>query len=126
VDDIRAELQEQGFTVEVIGKGDKVVRQMPAAGKLVPQKGIVVLYTEADLKTRKVEVPNLVGMTETQARYWALRSGLNVEVVGDTSSGASLRQNIEPGTTVAIGSTVTVTYISGSNEMNIEDTGNAD
>jgi len=125
-EDAQKALQEEGFTVEVIGDGKKVTRQMPAAGKLIPASGVIILYTDDDPQTEYTEVPNFVGMSVSQAQYWGRYYGLNVEVVGGTEYGASTRQSVEAGTKVAKGSTITVTYVSTSNEIEIEDTGNAD
>ncbi len=41
-------------------------------------------------------------------------------------TGASYTQSISKGTKVALGSTVTVAYMTSTPEMEIEDTGNAD
>lgn len=125
----KASLEKSGFKVFVVGDGEKVLNQSPAAGKLVPSQGVIVLYTEDAKKTQKVNVPNLTGLTVQQARYAANQVGLNVEIVGNTSAtiyGSSYRQSISQGTGVAMGSTITVSYMTTDSEMSIEDTGNAD
>ncbi|MBQ8063183.1 MAG: PASTA domain-containing protein [Clostridia bacterium] len=121
-------LSSSGFTVKVIGEGKKVKAQAPEAGKLIPRNGVVVLYTESEEPNETVEMPNLIGMSVSQARYAAKAAGLNVQIVGTASdaSGASYGQSISKGTKVALGSTVTVSYMTTSTEMEIEDTGNAD
>lgn len=121
-------LTASGFTVKVIGDGTKVKAQAPEAGKLIPQNGVVILYTRSDKADETVEVPNLTGLTVSQAKYAGRQAGLNIQVVGtaNDTSGASYGQSISKGTKVALGSTVTVSYITTSSEMEIEDTGNAD
>ena len=121
-------LTSSGFTVRVVGDGKKVKNQAPEAGRLIPQNGVVILYTESDKKTESVEVPNLTGLSVSQARATAKNAGLNVQIVGASSdaAGASYGQSISKGTKVALGSTVTVSYVTTSTEMEIEDTGNAD
>lgn len=124
-----ASLEEQGFTVEVIGSGAKVTEQYPAAGKLIPQNGIVVLYTDDNPTAEKVTVPNLTGLTLSQAKYAAKNAGLNIEITGNSNGESSLsyKQSLEEGTEVTMGSTVTVSYMETVNkEADIEDTGNAD
>ena len=66
--------------------------------------------------------------TVSQARSTAKAAGLNIEVVGMSNdlTGASYTQSISKGTKVALGSTVTVAYMTSTPEMEIEDTGNAD
>lgn len=122
----KATLEESGFTVKVIGDGKNVKNQAPESGKLIPQNGVIVLYTESAKKTETVEMPNLTGMTVSQARATAHAAGLNVEIVGTATDGASYSQSISKGTKVTLGSTVTVSYLTTSSEMEIEDTGNAD
>lgn len=121
-------LTASGYTVRVIGDGAKVKAQYPEAGKLIPQNGVIVLYTKSTKTDETVEVPNLTGLTVSQARSTARAAGLNVEIVGMTNdfTGASYTQSISKGTKVALGSTVTVAYMTTTTEMEIEDTGNAD
>ena len=119
-------LKASGFNVRVVGDGKNVKNQAPESGKLIPQNGVVVLYTESAKKTETVEVPNLTGLTVSQVRATAHAAGLNVEIVGTATDGASYSQSISRGTKVALGSTVTVSYLTTSTEMEIEDTGNAD
>ncbi len=121
-------LSASGLTVKVVGSGKKVKNQAPEAGKLIPQNGVVILYTDDAKQTETVEVPNLTGLTVGQARAAAKSAGLNVEIVGTASesAGASYGQSISKGTKVALGSTVTVSYLTTTPEMEIEDTGNAD
>ena len=106
----------------------EIKAQYPEAGKLIPQNGVIVLYTKSEKATETVEVPNLTGLTVSQARSTAKAAGLNVEIVGTSNdfTGASYTQSISKGTKVALGSTVTVAYMTSTQEMEIEDTGNAD
>ena len=122
----KKQLEKLEFTVEIVGNGDRVTSQMPAAGKLVPADGYVVLYT-GNAKAEKTQVPSLIGLTPAQARATGINSGINIEIVGDSSNTTSYQQSAAAGTEIAKGSTVTVSYMSANDsEMNIEDTGNAD
>ena len=86
-----------------------------------------MLYTSPNAKTQRVKVPNLTGLSFAQAKAVANAAGLNVESTGQSSSvGASYSQSIPAGSSVAVGSVVTVSYVSSDPEMEIEDTGNAD
>lgn len=126
VETAQESLSTSGLTVKVVGSGKKVKRQAPESGKLIPQDGVVILYTDNAKQSETVEVPNLTGLTVSQAKATAKNAGLNLEVVGTASGGASYGQSISKGTKVALGSTVTVSYITTTPEMEIEDTGNAD
>ncbi|MBR5754030.1 MAG: PASTA domain-containing protein, partial [Clostridia bacterium] len=121
-------LSSSGLNVKIVGNGKKVKAQAPESGKLIPQDGIVILYTDRTKPDGTVEMPNLTGLTVSQAKYTARNAGLNLEVVGNAteSAGASYGQSITRGTKVALGSTVTVSYMTTSTEIEIEDTGNAD
>lgn len=122
----KSSLQGKGFQVRIVGNGKKVVNQNPAAGKLMPQNGIVVLYTDTNKQTARVKVPNLTGMSFAQAKATANAVGLNVESTGHSSAGASYSQSIPAGSDVALGSIITVSYVTTDSEIEIEDTGNAD
>lgn len=118
-------LTASGFTVKVVGSGKKVKNQAPEAGRLIPANGVVILYTDSAKQTGTVEVPNLTGLSVSQARAAGRAAGLNIQIVGAKSdaAGASYGQSISKGTKVALGSTVTVSYVTTSTEMEIEDTG---
>lgn len=122
----KSSLQGKGFQVRIVGNGKKVVNQNPAAGKLIPQNGVVVLYTDTNKQTARVKVPNLTGMSFAQAKAAANAVGLNVESTGHSAQGASYGQSIPAGSNVAMGSIITVSYVSTDSEIEIEDTGNAD
>lgn len=121
-------LSSSGYTVRVIGDGPTVKAQYPEAGRLIPKNGVVVLYTKSTKTNATVEMPNLTGLTVSQARATAKAAGLNAEIVGTSAdlSGSSYTQSISAGTKVALGSTVTVAYMTTTSEMELEDTGNAD
>lgn len=112
-------MEDAGFTVFVNGKGTKVLNQTPAAGKLIPQGGVVVLYTDSKTATKKVTVPNFVGMDASQARYAAKAAGLNIQIAGNTS-GSSYKQSVASGTKVAQGSVITVSYMNTIKEAEAE------
>lgn len=96
---------------QIVGNGEKVVKQLPAAGNEVLRGGIVILYTEeGDSKT--VTVPNLLNLTATAVNTVASKAGINVEFSGNisTSGLTSYRQSIPAGETVAAGTVVTVYF----------------
>lgn len=114
-DSAKKKLEEQGLSVTVVGKGAKVLNQTPAGGKLVAQGGIVVLYTDSKDKTEQVEVPNLVGLSESAAKAAAKAAGLNVQISGK-ATGSSYKQSVKKGTKVARGSVITVSYMETGNK----------
>lgn len=103
----------QGYSVKVVGSGEKVVSQNPAAKQTVPSGGVIVIYTEEDAKMATVEVPDFTNKTISQVNSLAVSSGINITFSGPslkTSSTVSFKQSIEPGTKVEAGSSVTVYF----------------
>jgi len=106
-------IEESGFEVKVVGEGDKVISQMPAYGQYIPQNGIVVLYTEENVKKETAIVPDFTDMTISEANYTAVSAGLNIKISGNALSATGLtayRQSVEKGKEIEAGSTLTVYF----------------
>lgn len=117
IGDAQSLLENDKFSVSVVGDGDKVLSQMPAAGQYIPQGGVVVLYTDDQKKKLKVIVPDFTGMTISEANYAAINSGINIKVSGNSLSEESMtayRQSSPKGTEIESGSTVTVYFKTNS------------
>lgn len=109
----KSSLEEDKFSVQIVGDGDKVLSQMPASGQYIPQGGVIVLYTEKQKKKLKTVVPDFTGMTITEANYAAVNAGINIKVSGNSLSEESMtayRQSSLKGSEVESGSTVTVYF----------------
>ena len=94
-----------------MGDGEQVIRQLPEAGNQVLSGGVVILYTGND-ENKSATVPNLVGLTATEANTLAASAGINIEFSGlTTASGLkSYKQSIDSGTQVNAGTIVTVYF----------------
>ena len=117
IGDAQSLLENDKFSVNVVGDGDKVLSQMPAAGQYIPQGGVVVLYTDDQKKKLKVIVPDFTGMTISEANYAAINSGINIKVSGNSLSEESMtayRQSSPKGTEIESGSTITVYFKTNS------------
>lgn len=117
IGDAQSLLENDKFSVSVVGDGDKVLSQMPAAGQYIPQGGVVVLYTDDQKKKLKVIVPDFSGMTISEANYAAINSGINIKVSGNSLSEESMtayRQSSPKGTEIESGSTITVYFKTNS------------
>ncbi len=110
-------LLELGLGVEVIGDGNTVSAQIPAAGtrieKLSDNK--VYLYTDKSLISEDITIIDFVGMNAQQAVKRATNLGLTVKIEGNpnylTGSGASVfSQSLEKGTKVARGTTIVLNF----------------
>jgi len=99
------------FQYQVVGSGDTVLRQLPEAGNQVANGGVIILYTE-ESGEKSVTVPNMVGLTATEANKIAASAGINIEFSGNTSSSGlkAYRQSIEAGQTVDAGTIVMVYF----------------
>ena len=113
VEEAQKTLEELGFVVKVKGEGDTVLRQMPAGVK-IEHGGSVVLYTDQKTEVEKVTVPNIQGLTRQQAKDTLEMYGLNLIAEGSAAaeevSYALDDQSYETGTSVPLGTAVTVTF----------------
>ena len=109
-----------GYTLKVVGTGDKVVSQTPAADSQVRSGGVIVVYTDNQAQKQTASVPNLTGMTMSQANSAAVNSGFNIRFSGTTNASevVSYKQSIDPNTEAELGSVITVYFKS---TVNVQD-----
>ena len=90
---------------------DTVLRQLPEAGNTLYKNGTVILYTD-ETGDQMTTVPNLIGLTATEANKAAASAGINIEFSGNTTAGEikSYDQSVAAGSSIAIGQTVTVYF----------------
>ena len=104
-------LKELGLTAQVIGEGETVVAQLPAAGNTVPGNSQILLYLEEDPEIPKVKVPDFTGMTRQQASDAAGLLGLYILVSGNSSLDAVVTaQSYEKDTEVPGGTTIKLEF----------------
>lgn len=112
VSSAKSALKSADLTCKVVGNGDKVISQAPSASSTIPSKGVVVVYTEKN-KKKTVKVPDFTGLTISEANARAAESNLNLEIAGNNLSSSvvvAYKQSVDKGTSVSIGSVVTVTF----------------
>lgn len=111
-------LKASTLTYHVVGRGDTVVSQYPAAGTTIPQGGAVWLYT-ADAETQMTTVPDFSNRTVAQVNQAANRAGVNVLLSGIRTNAdgtaTSSRQSIAAGTKVPKGTVVSVEFTYADN-----------
>ncbi len=99
---------------KVVGDGDSVVSQLPAAGDTLYAGGLVIIYTDSEsVDEQTVTVPDFTGKSVSQVNALAAESGLNVKFSGNTLEGAntlSFSQSVEAGTEVSTGTSITVYF----------------
>lgn len=102
-------LASQYLKATVIGSGDTVTGQIPAAGTRIAGNSQVLLYMGEDVPTDLISVPDFAGMNRQQASDAAAKLGLYILVKGNDSLSASVTvtsQNIPAGTKVVPGTTI--------------------
>ena len=116
IENAQATLEQMGLTYEVVGSGSTVVSQSPTTGTSVAKGGKVLLYTEQTTTRDLVTVPNLIGMTASQANETLSYYGLNYALMGASASseGALVKsQSVREGTQLQRGSSITLTLSAG-------------
>ena len=111
ISDAKGKINSANLSYKVVGNGETVLRQLPEAGSSIYNGGVVILYTDGD-SGMSVTVPNLVGLTATEANAAAASAGINIEFSGNTSTSGlkSYRQSVEAGASVPAGQIVTVYF----------------
>ena len=112
----REQIEKKGLSVEIIGNGEKVTAQIPAAGsKLSKQNGKVILYVGDAAPTKELTVPNVIGMSASAANRVLINAGFNISIEGatnyDAGSGAVVvAQYPAAGSEATRGDVISVTF----------------
>ncbi len=102
-----------GFTVKIIGEGTSVISQTPSANQSMPKGGVIVVYTDEKTEKQKAVVPELTGLTLTEANRIAANAGFNLKVAGTTQGAGqilSYKQSIPKDTSAETGTIITVYF----------------
>lgn len=105
-----ATLKKLGLTCTSAGTEAKVTDQIPAAGAMVSSNAKAVLYLGGSKPDKQVVVPNLTGMSLSNARSTLSNLGLYIRVAGGVSEGSQVvtKQDTAAQGQVAYGSVITV------------------
>ena len=112
LDDAKLDAANRGFRAVVVGSGDTVTGQVPAAGSsMLKDGGKILLYTGGETPKDTVEVPDVSGMTAEAANRMIINAGLNISVSGTSSNSEALVASQTPaaGTAVPEGTVVEIT-----------------
>ncbi len=107
-------LESLSLQVTVIGKGDKVVAQVPARASSIPRNGKVILYTEENYETEYTTVPNIIGYGLSDVNTILTNANLNFKVgdgAANHSGAIAYSQNYAEGNIVPKGTIIEVTFI---------------
>ena len=102
-----------GLKYNILGSGDKVVSQVPVGGATLPEGSTVAIYTEKE-KEQLLTVPNVRGMTSSQANLTLTNAGFNMKISGASDTGQEgavvSSQSPEAGAQIKRGSPVSVEF----------------
>ena len=107
-------LKALGLTARVIGDGETVTGQIPAAGETVSGDSQVLLYCGETPEAEDVTVPNFLGMDRMKAAQAAQDAGLNLLILGNTDISPEVtaaEQSVPPGMKVPRGTTIRVQFL---------------
>lgn len=103
-------LKNAGFTAIISCNGDKnstlITSQVPSARTILLNDSIVMLYSEENATRTSVTVPDLAGLTLTQAKSALKKKNLNISYSG---TGVVSSQSIKQGKSVEEGTVINVT-----------------
>lgn len=103
-------LKNAGLNPVISCKSDKnstlITTQVPSAGTQLLKDSVVLLYSEENSTRTSVTVPNLTGMTLTEAKTTLKQKNLNISYTG---TGLVSGQSIAKGTSVEEGTIINVT-----------------
>ena len=106
-------LADQKLTARLVGDGETVTGQIPAAGQTVPGGSQVLVYLGQQPETKTVEVPDFRGMNRQQASDAAGKLGLYILVTGNDAVSTSVvvtAQEVPAGTQVEKGMTIKLEF----------------
>ena len=114
VSDAAAAISDAGLIAKIIGDGEKVSSQLPAAQTLLCSGNTVLIYTDSNGNVEKnTSVPDLKGKTAAECNSLLQQAGLNIKVVGDNlnySTTVAVSHSIAKGTVVKKGTLITVKF----------------
>lgn len=111
VENTITDLSWRNFEYEIIGSGDTITAQVPAAGsKISVIDGRLVLYAGTEAPVDNIKVPDMTGMTAYNANKVLVQAGLNPIFEGSLngSTATVISQSPAAGTMVTRGSLVSV------------------
>lgn len=111
ISDAKSDITNRGLRAVVVGSGDKITGQVPAAGAAISKDGgKIILYTGGESPKDTVEVPDVSGKTAEQANVILTNAGLNISISGTTSNSEAtiVTQSVEAGAKVPEGTVVEV------------------
>lgn len=111
-----AKLNAEGFEVRYVGDpatGAAVTTQIPASGSSIPKGSTVVLYLGNEYELQSAVIPDVTGMTVSQANEAITNAGFNIKISGGAAENANAVASTQyplGGTDAYKGNVVEVTF----------------
>lgn len=111
-----ARLISENFEVRYVGdttSGATISTQIPASGSSIPKGSTVVLYIGNDVELESDVIPDVTGMTVSQANEAIVNAGFNIKISGGAADNANATASAQyplGGTDAYLGNVVEVTF----------------
>ena len=113
-------LREAGLAARIEGTGDIVTGQLPGKGTVVASGTTVLIYTGEIPETEEETVPELTGLTYTEAREALFSRGLFLRsdstILADSDTVRVVFQSTGAGESVPTGSVIEVSIVNDDND----------
>ncbi len=113
LDEAIMRITEAGLSYEIVGTGSSVISQTPTAkSTLSKDNGVVILYTSEIEEETTATVPNILGMTASQANKALADAGFNIHLEGalNGTGAIAISQSVKAGDTAAKGTVISVEF----------------
>lgn len=113
-------LRKAGFECRVVGNGDTVTSQLPAAGTVIAEGSRIIIYADSSPAEGFEIMPDVSHMSYSEAREALAGCGLYIHSDSPNATGEGMyivSQNIERGTRVKYGTVIEVTLITSDSEL---------
>ena len=115
LDAAKSAITTAGFKYKVIGSGNTITKQVPIGDSRVNINSIITIYTDGQTQSQMVKVPDVKGMSVSQATAAMTNAGLNIKLTGAGGTSASgistaYSQSIAAGTQIEAGTIVSVEF----------------
>lgn len=112
VDEAKAYLDNNGIKYKTVGNGSTITNQMPKPNTRMPSDGTIVIYTNDDASMSEVTVPYVIGSSAQNVNTMLTNRTLNMSATGvyNTSGVVAVSQSPAAGTSVPMGTVVTVEF----------------
>lgn len=111
----KSELEAKKVKCVIKGSGTTVTEQLPIAGTIIPEGGVVILYTGDEKPANTVRVPDVTSSTPSAANTTITNNNLNIAMMGifnkNYSDCKAISQSPAAGEYVAPGTVITVTFL---------------